>query len=252
MKVDGVDIGEMFFSLMALEVRHMAKEIHFTLPESLWISKKDFFNSFGFNNFIKAKNQYRSSEDELFCSTPFNQVWDIVLKKIPKLMYHYSLGGYTNDNSLVFSIKPVYIDKILSGEKSIEIRRKFSKKWLGEKVSLYSSSPDKALVGYAIIKNIIVDMPSTIWEKFNKNIGVNKQEFDRYTSDMDKIFAIFLDNVHAYQNIIPLSQISHLIKKDLTPPQSYYSLSKNKDWRDAISMATLLHANFSKQNIITI
>ena len=33
------NLGEIFFSVMALEVRKIANEIHFTLPESLWGKK---------------------------------------------------------------------------------------------------------------------------------------------------------------------------------------------------------------------
>src|SRR5690242_6911161 len=33
-------LGDIFFTLMALEVRSLASSVHFTLPESLWESKK--------------------------------------------------------------------------------------------------------------------------------------------------------------------------------------------------------------------
>src|SRR6266498_1787465 len=36
------NLGEVFFSLMALEIRDLAKGIHFTLPESLWKEKGPF------------------------------------------------------------------------------------------------------------------------------------------------------------------------------------------------------------------
>jgi len=36
-------VGELFFSMMALDVKRNSKEIHFTLPEDLWLSQKDFF-----------------------------------------------------------------------------------------------------------------------------------------------------------------------------------------------------------------
>ena len=47
-----IKLGDLFFCIMAFEVRNWAKEIHFTLPESLWYEKKEFFKSFGFNHVI--------------------------------------------------------------------------------------------------------------------------------------------------------------------------------------------------------
>src|ERR1022692_4870480 len=123
------NIGELFFSLMAFEVKKFAKEIHFTLPENLWIEKKKFFNSFGFENAIKSETQYRLFEEELKCSAPIEKVWESVLDILPKLIKQNSSP---NDiiNGLVMSIQPAFCNKILNGDKVVEIRRKFNKKWV--------------------------------------------------------------------------------------------------------------------------
>ena len=67
--------GTLLFSLMAAEVRRIASEIHFTLPESLWMQEKEFFHSLGFMNAELAHRQYRLFEDELQCSARFEDVW---------------------------------------------------------------------------------------------------------------------------------------------------------------------------------
>ena len=69
-----LDLGQMFFTQMTLEARHHASEIHFTLPESLWIRKREFFESFGFASIAKALRQYRHGEEELSCSAPLLNV----------------------------------------------------------------------------------------------------------------------------------------------------------------------------------
>ena len=43
------NLGDIFFALMARQVKDVAREIHFTLPESLWVDKHNFFKSFYFN-----------------------------------------------------------------------------------------------------------------------------------------------------------------------------------------------------------
>src|SRR5262245_21980734 len=52
-------LGEMFFSLLALEARTLAKSLHLTLPESLWSSRMGFFRDFGLDKPTIAHKQYR-------------------------------------------------------------------------------------------------------------------------------------------------------------------------------------------------
>ena len=39
------NIGDLFFTIMTLDAKRKAKELHFTLPEGLWEDKKGFFQS---------------------------------------------------------------------------------------------------------------------------------------------------------------------------------------------------------------
>ncbi len=226
------NIGEIFFCLMTLAVRNMAEEIHFTLPESLWEKKKKFFQSFGFHEAVKAGTQYRLFDMELRCSSTFSEVWKSVLDKLPKFL------------SLSFSFKPEFAKRILNGEKKVEIRRKFSKKWKGHRISIYSSSPIQSLVGEATIDDVVFGEPNFIWERFNSDISGTKEEFDKYVASTKEIYAIVLDEVQPYKIEIPRSQVSHLIGSDLKPPQSYCTLKNNKPWAEAVSIATLMQANF--------
>src|SRR3984885_11277542 len=75
-KFQDKSIGELFFAMMIVDVRHRAQSIHFTLPESLWEDEKGFFSSFGFEQAKKSKTQYRKSEEELSCNSTFKKVWE--------------------------------------------------------------------------------------------------------------------------------------------------------------------------------
>ena len=165
------NLGNLFFSLMALEVRNVAEEIHFTLPESLWEKKKKFFQSFGFNDALKAGTQYRLFDKELRCSSSFSKVWKAVLAKLPDIALTFSVGEYHIGNELLISIKPKYAKKVLNGEKLVEIRRKFTKKWKDSRISLYSYSPVQALIGEATIDNVVSGDTEYIGEKCNSDIS---------------------------------------------------------------------------------
>lgn len=156
------DLGQMFFTLMTFEIRHHAKEVHFTLPESLWCKKSGFFTSFGFSSTKKASRQYRRGDAELICSAPLSTIWSAVLNKVPELVTKFCVGGHSLGSDVLLSVKPKYAERLLAGAKLVEIRKKFSKKWLGRKAVLYASQPQGALVGEATIHSITRGRPADI------------------------------------------------------------------------------------------
>jgi predicted transcriptional regulator len=237
-------LGEVFFSLMALEIRDVAKNIHFTLPESLWNDKGQFFQSFGFCSAALAEDQYRLFDRELACSAQFHNVWNSILHKIPKLAHLYAFGGFTSDNQILMSVKPEFAERIMRRKKTVELRRKFSTRWIGHRINIYASSPVMSLMGEARISGVVVNKPEIIWERFHDQIGCSRSEFDAYVAGTNEIYAIELDDVRPYRDRFPISQISHLLKEQLTPPQSYMTLERNKPWAKAISLAAYLHGCF--------
>lgn len=238
-------LGDLFFSMMTLDAKRRAEEVHFTLPESLWLEKSEFFRSFGFGHVSKANQQYRSSEDELRCSAPFDQVWQKVLEKLPIITSSLTRAQDSIFSGILMSIKPQYVEKIQSGEKLIEIRRKFKKKWTGCRVTIYSSSPSQALHGYATIENVTEGPPEKIWSQFGEYIGSTKKDFDNYAGCSSKVYAISLKNYEPYLNPVSTSQLEGLLdQQNLKPPQSYFSLETNAEWAKAVSVAELLHNRF--------
>jgi predicted transcriptional regulator len=245
------DLGQMFFSQMTVEARHDAKDIHFTLPESLWSSKSAFFESFGFTQAVKSDRQYRRGETELACSAPFLTVWSSVMSKLPLLAAKFSPGNYSLDNKLLISLKPEYAGRILAGSKLFEVRKRFSKKWVGCRAALYSSSPHKALVGEATIRAVTCGKPSDVWEQFGASLGCTFDEFKAYVGSAGQVSAIELSDVTPYRERLSLAQMSHLIREDLRPPQSYCDLRLDDDqnaWVKAVSVASLLHGRFAARH----
>ncbi|MCK4966694.1 DUF365 domain-containing protein, partial [bacterium] len=128
----------------------------------------------------------------------------------------------------------------------------FSSRWKGHKISLYSTAPVQSFVGEATIENIEVGEPNSIWERYNRDICCTKEEYDSYVKSTKEIYAIILNDVQAFNIEIPRSQISHLLSKDIRPPQSYYNLKNNKEWSEAVSIASLLQKNFKNTAAINI
>lgn len=237
-------LGDLFFSLMTLSLRHQTSSIHFTLPESLWEQRKGFYQSFGFENISKSNIQYRNGIEELRSVANFNDVWNNALIKLPKIISNFTFYDENIFSGLLMSIKPEFLKLIEDKNKHVEIRRSFHTKWENHRVTLYSSSPTKAIQGYATIKNVNINTPKNIWDNFETKIGCTKEEFNSYTHGTDKIYAITLEDYNKYDFPILLSQLQHLLGKDLRPPQSYQSIKSSKRWQQAISISEMLHNRF--------
>lgn len=233
-------LGELFFMMMALEVRDLAKTVYFTLPEALWREKSSFFNSFSFATPLMCETQYRLFDREFRCSATFADLWRSIVLKLPKLTHYYPHGDLGADNQLIFSVKPRFAQRILEKEKTVEIRRRFSNRWLGQTINLYASAPVMSLVGEARIAGITKNTPEVIWDKYRHQIGCSRTEFDIYAGDAMELFAIELDHARPYRQNVPLAELSHLTGNDLRAPQSYCTLERSKPWAKAISIAAYL------------
>jgi predicted transcriptional regulator len=196
---------------------------------------------------MKSGQQYRIFENELRCSSGFDKVWRAILGKLPKISRAFSVDGHSLNNRLLISIKAEYAKKVFSGEKKVEIRRRFSKRWTGCKVSVYASGHERCLVGEVSISRVVVDKPESIWEKFHQQIGCTREEFDRYTQSLNEIYAVVLENAMPYRKHISLSEVSSLTKRKLRPPQNYYILNNNVNWAEVVSLGALLQSRFRSQ-----
>ena len=242
-------LGELLFALMTLEMRHKAKKVSFTLPENLWNEEREFFRSFGFVDAVKAKRQYRLFEEELFCSAPFSTVFSSVRQKLPKMFGRLSIGKHSLLTHLLISLSPDNAEKILSGSKSVEIRRRFSKNWENKRATLYASRPVGALVGEARIVRVISGHPERIWHHFGHLVDCKREQYDAYVGNQTNVYALVLGNVAAFAEQIPITQLSHLLDESLKPPQSYLRLTENEKWSSAVSLATALQSSLSTRQI---
>lgn len=246
------ELGQMFFTLMTFEAkRHIASDIHFTLPESLWANRSAFFESFGFRTAEKADRQYRSGEAELACSAPISVVWANAISRASKLLRQFSIGGYSSTNQLLFSMRPEFAERVFKGEKQVEIRRKFSQKWLGSKVVVYGTQPLAALMGEVTVSGVTSGAPSVIWERFGGRVGCSHEEFAEYVGDAPQVYAIEMSEVTPYLCPLNTYEIAKLANVDeLRPPQSFLELRMGQDspWARAVSVAGLWHGRFRAKN----
>jgi predicted transcriptional regulator len=233
-------LGDLFFTLMTLEVRSTARHVRFTLPESVWESRKPFFHSFHFTRAERAGRQYRLFDTELYSQSEFGPVFAASRLKIPQLFGQLAIGHHSLLTGAVLAVQPGPLEGILSGKKTVEIRTRFSKRWERRRVSLYCTRPVSGLAGEATISRVIEGSPDRIWEHFGSSIGCTRAEYDGYVVDHEKVSALFLTDVVPFPDPIPLAQLTFLLGIKLAPPQSYLSLENNEGWLAAVALAAAL------------
>jgi predicted transcriptional regulator/ribosomal protein S18 acetylase RimI-like enzyme len=238
--VRGTGVGEILLSLVALEAKSNAKAIHVTFPDSLWSSKREFFQSFGFCEVQKAKRQYRLFDEELSSRTSFSTIWNAVLAKLPKLAQKFSLGGSQMNGGVLFSVRPEFGNSIMNGTKTIEIRRRFSKAWKGERAVFYASEPTAALLGQADIVAVHQGSPENIWKRYSSRIRCPREYFRDYVRGCDEVFAVELANPSPLMEPVYNSVLSRYTSRPLHAPQSYVALTDQQGWSEAVSIAVML------------
>ncbi|GHT46464.1 hypothetical protein AGMMS49965_24050 [Bacteroidia bacterium] len=121
----------------------------------------------------------------------------------------------------ILSIKPIYANNILSGGKKVEFRKKIFKKSV-ERVYIYSSSPQKMIVGYFTIKEIVEDTPANLWNKFKEVGGIEKNDFFEYFKDTCIGYSIIINNIVKFEE----GKDPIEFMENFSAPQSYIYLER--------------------------
>lgn len=96
------------------------------------------------------------------------------------------------------SIKPEYVDEIMSGRKKYEYRRIKAKRDNLDTMIIYSTSPIMKVVGEAKIISILEETPEKLWNMTKEQSGTTKEFYDKYFKNCDKAFAYKLGKVTKY------------------------------------------------------
>lgn len=125
--------------------------------------------------------------------------------------------------SVILSIKPLYSQAIIAGTKKVEFRKKKFKRNV-DKVFIYSSSPEKLIIGYFTITDIIEDSPKKLWEAFKDVGGISESDFFDYYKSAETGFSIVIDKVYSFENgIDPIDFI-----EKFCAPQSYIYVEEKR------------------------
>lgn len=95
----------------------------------------------------------------------------------------------------MISIRPAFVDSILAGTKTIELRRRFLDLPTGSTLWIYSTLPVGAIVAVANLSEIDHDSPRELWRKYHREVGILESHFDTYFDECQLGVALRLTDV---------------------------------------------------------
>jgi predicted transcriptional regulator/DNA-binding XRE family transcriptional regulator len=140
-------------------------------------------------------------------------------------------SSFRPQRDIVLSIRPQYANRIMAGEKTVELRRRFpASAPKGTIAYIYSTSPERAMVGLAEIAGVRKLAVEDIWRQYADVAYIERADFDSYFKGVDQGFALEFENVHPFE--MPLSLADLRERFGFEPPQSF--LYVKRDLRRAL------------------
>jgi len=135
-------------------------------------------------------------------------------------------------NKGLISIKPEHVKNIIQGHKTVELRSRRLNLPIGSKLWIYTTLPTGCIEAVVEIAFIVTSEPDLIWKKYNKEMCISKELFDKYTKGKRLVSAIGLTNVKQTDKKLCLKTLRTIDKKFM-PPQFFIKLTPDKKITEA-------------------
>jgi predicted transcriptional regulator len=124
---------------------------------------------------------------------------------------------------ILVSIHPVFAGKILAGQKSVELRRRFPVR-TPSRLLIYSCSPVSAVVGFAQIKAVLQLPVGQIWRQYREAACISRKDFDAYFYGLQSGFVVILEGITSISRKLSGRDLQRQF--GIVPPQSYRYVSR--------------------------
>ncbi len=127
---------------------------------------------------------------------------------------------FPQHRDVVLSIRPHYTEKILTGEKTIELRRRFPISAPNGTIAyIYSTSPVRAMVGCATIVSVKKLPLATLWKECHEHAAISRNDFFEYFDGLKEGYALNISEPIRLSRPLELPELRE--KFGFEPPQSF-------------------------------
>ncbi len=122
-------------------------------------------------------------------------------------------------SAILLSVRPVYAAGLLAGTKTAEVRRRFPDQPPGTMIYVYSSSPERAVLGTLRLDAIDRPASADVWLRYRDRIQISRPSLEEYLSDCDEAAILQVSEPTTWQ--VPVSLIALREVVGIEPPQSF-------------------------------
>ena len=122
--------------------------------------------------------------------------------------------------AIFLSVRPQYAEKILRGEKSVELRRVRPRLSPGDVVVMYVSSPQREIKAFLLVEEVLEASPTDLWDLVGSRAGVTKSEYQDYFEGIDYGVGIVVSVAQNLKKPLSLDEL-RMVAPDFRPPQSF-------------------------------
>ena len=131
--------------------------------------------------------------------------------------------------AILLSVRPRFAHAILDGTKSAEVRRRFPSQPDRATVFLYSSTPERAVLGTVHLDAIDRPQADDVWNLYHDRIEIEEASLNDYLEDVDAAAILRISAPHRWDTPVPLSDLRRII--GVEPPQSFRYLDDDQSHR---------------------
>lgn len=125
---------------------------------------------------------------------------------------------------ILISLASRHADKIFSGQKQVELRRRPMSVMPGATVWIYVKLPVGSIVGRARVEAVHALSPTSLWRRFGWMSGLSRQEFFAYFAGVEKGFALVLEGAQRLRKSLSLEALRKAVRR-FQPPQFFIRLT---------------------------
>jgi predicted transcriptional regulator len=130
--------------------------------------------------------------------------------------------------NILISVERKYVARMLSGSKTIELRRRALRVSIGTIVWIYSTAPYALVDTVARVETIVSGPPRSLWETYKERTGVTREEFDNYFLKTSIGWGVVLRDIQPLRAAVTLTALRRHTRM-FHPPQFFMRLQQGSN-----------------------
>src|SRR5690554_5522245 len=106
---------------------------------------------------------------------------------------------------ILLSIHPEFVNGIINGIKTYELRRKLPSRKV-DKIVIYSTSPVKKVLCEVDVEDIITDCVDKLWKIVGEYVGIDYDTYKKYFKELEYANAFKIGKIYKFEEPKSLSE----------------------------------------------